>query len=76
MATLGLHYCARAFSSCREWELLSSCGERGPLIAVISIVSEHGLQRAWASVVAATGPSCPEACGIFPDQGSKLLLFK
>ena len=76
MAALGLHCCARAFYSCGEWGLLSSCSEWERLIAVISIVLEHGLQGAWASVVAAPGPSCPTACGIFPDQGLNLLLFK
>ena len=34
MAVLGLHCCARAFSS---------CGERGLLIAVASLVAEHRL---------------------------------
>ena len=76
MAALGLHCCARAFSSCGEWGLLSSCSEWEPLIAVISIVSEHGLQGAWASVDAIPGPTCPVACGIFTDQGLNLLLFK
>ena len=28
LAVLGLHYCTRAFSSCGEWELLSSCSVR------------------------------------------------
>ena len=53
-AALGLHCCARAFSS---------CGERGPLfvvvcvplIAVASLVVEHGALGAWASVVVAHG---------------------
>ena len=49
----------------------------GLLIAVACLVSKH---RLWAlrlqqwqlvgSVVEVPGLSCPEACGIFPDQGS------
>ena len=66
-------------------ELSSSCGEQGLLSswdARTSLAVEHGLQGAWASVVAvprleSTGsivtacrPSCSMVCGIFPDQGS------
>ena len=42
MAALGLHCCAQAFSSCGEQELLLDvvCGL---LIAVASLVAEHGL---------------------------------
>ena len=51
---------------------------------VASLVAEHGLQGAQASIVAALslwnmgsvvvacGLSCPAACGIFLDQGSNL----
>ena len=35
MAVLGLRFCARAFSS---------CGKRGPLTIVASLVAEHRLQ--------------------------------
>ena len=35
LAVLGLRFCARAFSS---------CGERGPLTIVASLVAEHRLQ--------------------------------
>ena len=50
MAALGLRCCARAFSSCGA-RAFSSCGERGllfvevqgPLIALASLVMEHGL---------------------------------
>ena len=35
MAVLGLHFCARAFSS---------CGKRGPLTFTASLVAEHRLQ--------------------------------
>ena len=63
----------------------SGCGERGLLfvavcrllIAVASLVAEHGLQarglqQLWhaGSVVVAHRFSCSTACGIFPDQGS------
>ena len=56
----------------------------GLLITVASPVPEHRLQDMWVSVASATWlqlqstvlvavghrPSCPETCGIFPDQGS------
>ena len=42
MAALGLHCCARAFSSCGERGLLFVV-VRGFLIAVSSPVAEHGL---------------------------------
>ena len=55
-AVLGLCYCTRVFSSCRE-EGNSLIAEQGLLIVVASIVAEHGLQSIWASVVAAHGLS-------------------
>ena len=42
LAVLGLCCCARTFSSCSEWRLLS-VEVRGLLIAVASLVAEHGL---------------------------------
>ena len=42
LAALGLHCCMRAFSSCGERGLLF-VGVRGLLIAVASLVAEHGL---------------------------------
>ena len=56
MAALGLHCCTWALSSCGEQGplLVAVCG---PLIAVVSLVAEHGLQGTWASVVAARGLS-------------------
>ena len=42
MAALGLCCCMRALSSCGEWELLFVMVSR-LLIAVASIVAEHGL---------------------------------
>ena len=42
MAVLGLCCCSWTFSSCREQGLLF-IAVRGPLIAVASLVAEHGL---------------------------------
>ena len=42
LAALGLHCCAQAFSSCGEWGLLF-IAVHGFLIAVASLVAEHGL---------------------------------
>ena len=42
LAALGLHCCARAFSSCGERGLLF-VAVHGLLIAVASLVAEHGL---------------------------------
>ena len=43
MAVLGLHFCARAFSSCGKWGPLFIT-VHGPLIIVASLVAEHRLQ--------------------------------
>ena len=43
LAALGLHCCARAFSSCGEWGLLFGV-VRGLLLAVASLVAEPGMQ--------------------------------
>ena len=40
---LGLHFCARAFSSCGEWGPLL-IAVRGPLTVAASLVAEHKLQ--------------------------------
>ena len=42
LAALGLRCCTRAFSSCGEWGLLFVV-VHGLLIAVASLVAEHGL---------------------------------
>ena len=75
MAVLGLRCSERTFSSCGERGLLFVAVCR-LLIAVPSLVAEHGLQarrlqQLWnvASVVVAHGLSCSAACEIFPDQG-------
>ena len=43
MAVLGLHFCARAFSSWSKWgpRFIAVCG---PLIIATSLVAEHRLQ--------------------------------
>ena len=43
MAVLGLHFCARAFSSCGKWGPLF-IAVRGPLTVAASLVEEHRLQ--------------------------------
>ena len=43
MAVLGLHFCARAFSSCGKRGPLF-IAVRGPLTIVVSLVAEHRLQ--------------------------------
>ena len=43
MAVLGLHFCARALSSCGKWGPLFIV-VRGPLTVVASPVAEHRLQ--------------------------------
>ena len=66
---MGLHFCARAFSSCSKWGPLF-IAVRGPLtIAAFFLLRSIGSRRA-GSVVVAHGPGCSVACGIFPDQGS------
>ena len=43
LAVLGLHFCARAFSSCGEWGPLL-IAVRGPLTIAASLVAERRLQ--------------------------------
>ena len=43
MAVLGLHICARTFSSCGKWGPLF-IAVRGPLTVAASFVAEHRLQ--------------------------------
>ena len=54
LAALSLHCCARPFCSCGERGLLFTV-VRGPLIAVASLVAEHGPESMQASVVAVGG---------------------
>ena len=67
LAVLGLHCCMWAFSSCSKRGLLF-IAVSGLLIAVDSLVEEHGVLGARASVAVAQELSCSEARGIFPDQ--------
>ena len=68
LAALGLRCCSWAFSSCSEWGLLFIEVHR-LLIAVASLVVEHGLQvrglqqlQHAGSAVVAHGLSCTTAC--------------
>ena len=67
---LGLPCCAQAFSSCREWRLLSSCWAPDSHRGGFSYIAEHGLEST-GSVVVGQGVSCSVACWIFPDQDLK-----
>ena len=78
LAALGLRYCA-GFLQLGRAEATLCCTARASLVAVASLVAEHGLQarglqQLWhaGSVVVAHGLCCSTACGIFPDQGSNL----
>ena len=61
---------ARAFYSCGNRGLLSSCGARTSRCSDFSCCGARA-PRPQASVVVAHGLSCPVACGILPDQGLK-----
>ena len=54
LAALGLRCCTWTFSSCSEWGLFF-VAVHGLLIAVASLVVEHGLYRHAGSVVVARG---------------------
>ena len=56
------------FSGCGKWGC-SQAVVRRLLIAVVSLVAEHGLQGT-GSVVVGHRLSCPTAGGVFPDQGA------
>ena len=70
---LGLH-CSAGFSLAGE-----SCGyapvvKLKLLLAVVSLVAEHGLLGTWASVVVAHGLCCCRAYGILvPRPGTELM---
>ena len=69
LAVRGHHCWAQAFSSCSEQELLFA-GIHGlmPVLFSCCRAQAQWLQHVgWA--VVCTGPSCPSACGIFPEQG-------
>ena len=55
------------FSGCGKWGCFQAVVRR-LLIAVVSLVAEHGLQGTGS--VVGHRLSCPTAGGVFPDQGS------
>ena len=57
-----------AFSGCDKWVLLSSCGAQASHCGGSASCGLQSLQ-CMSSTVAAHGPSCLVACGIFLDQG-------
>ena len=77
----GLRFCVRAFSSCGEQGLLSSCSAQASHSAA-SLLQSTGPRcrafRSWAPGLWNTGSvvvrrlSCFVACGIFPDPGWNL----
>jgi len=72
LAALGLCCCMQALSNCGEWWLLF-VAVLGLLLAVASLVAEHGLYLGLAgSVVVAHRLSCPVARGVFLLQGLNL----
>ena len=62
MAALGLRCYVRAFSGCGEWGLLF-VAVRGLLIAVASLVAEHGLQAHRPQQLWRTGLVAPQHVG-------------
>ena len=70
MAVLGLHFCVRAFYSCGNRGHSSSRCTGLSLLRPLLLRSTGS--RHTSLVIVAHGPSCPMACGIFPDQGSNL----
>ena len=78
LAVLGLHCCAWAFSSCKDWGLFSSCGVGASHCGGFSSCGAWAL-GAWASEswhVCSVGVvrelCCPVAHGIFLGQESNL----
>ena len=69
LVALDLCRCARAFSSCSEWGLLSSYGAKVSHCGGFSCCGPWALEHK-GSVDMAWGLSCPTAVGILLDQGS------
>ena len=72
---LSIYGCVGSFVSVRGPSLVvASGGQSSSWCAVLSLSQPLSLQstgsRHAGSVVVAHGPSCPAACGTFPDQGS------
>ena len=74
LVKLGLCCCRQDFSSYGEWGLLSSCESHRLLIIVASLVAERAEHGCVGLSTLVHRPSCPAACGIFPDQGLNLSL--
>ena len=68
MAVLGLRFCMWAFSSCGEWELLSSCGAGASHSGGFSCCQARALWSAGSSSCG-TQAQLPLAGGTFWDQG-------
>ena len=66
LVVLGLH-CWVGFSLAAASRGYSLVAVEGFLTVVASLILEHGLQGAGSAVV--HGLSCPDAGGIFPEQG-------
>ena len=60
---IGLCRFIRAFSGCAAWDY-SLVVMHGLLITVASLVAEHRLQNAWASVIVTQGFSSCGACRV------------
>ena len=61
LTVLGLCCCSQALSSSGEQGLLSSCGAQASHAGGFSCCGAHALGHRL---------SCPEVCGLLPDQGS------
>ena len=68
MAVLGFHCFCAGFLYLWRVGLLFVMVHR-LLIAMASLVEEHGLQSVQALIVVVYGLSCSVACRIFPNQG-------
>ena len=79
LAGLGLRCCAGFSLVSESGSQASHCGgfaccQAWALGCVASVAVVRRLQST-GSIVVAHGLSCPEACGIFPDQGSNPCLL-
>ena len=74
LAVLGLHCCAKAFSSCGEWGLHSSCSAR-TFHFILCLLQSIDCRAQASTVVSGLSSSnaqayLPETYGLFPEQGS------
>ena len=79
LTVLGLHCCMRAFSSCRQRGLLSSCSVLASRCSGFCCGALQQLRFLGSlssrSLVVACRLGCSKACAIFPDQGSNPCLL-